>query len=134
LPVPYANVSLVTSGDTAHGGARNFSYLRVLNTDVLHGGGTTYTSVISSIVTSILSQSVTNYTFQNANNVSFGTAKTTIGTATSMAVTATAGPVARSAIWAAQGVYVASVSPSNPCVYSDWLSGSSGYFGWLVLP
>ena len=132
MPVPFVNVSLLTSGASAEGGARNFSYLRVLNTDVLGGGGgattvgSTITSFVSSMVTSLISQNVTNYTFQNSNNVSFGT--------NGSYVTATAGPQARSAAWAVMGVYVASASPTNPCVYSDWLSGSNGYFGWLQLP
>jgi hypothetical protein len=40
----------------------------------------------------------------------------------------------RSNAWSLIGVYVSSVSPTNPIVYSDWLAGSIGYFGWLSIP
>jgi hypothetical protein len=40
----------------------------------------------------------------------------------------------RSNAWSLLGVYVSSVSPTNPIVYTDWLAGSTGYFGWLSIP
>ena len=134
MATPFAYVSLVTTGATSEGGARNFSYLRVLNTDILTGGGggTTITSVISSLVTSLISASVTNYTFQNANNVSFGTAGSIV-TASASYTWAHVAP-ARSSALAEMGMYAASVSPSNPCQYSEWVAGSNGYWAWIQLP
>lgn len=41
---------------------------------------------------------------------------------------------ARSNAWSLMGVYVSSVSPAAPIVYSDWLAGSTGYFAWLSIP
>lgn len=133
MPVPYANVSLITTG-TGEGGARNFSYLRVLNPDVF-GGGTNITSiitsVISSVVTSISGVPGAVHTFSNANNVSFGTAGMYVTATASYGHVAPAGSVA----WSEMGVWVAIGSPTNPCQYSQWVANTNaGYWGWIQLP
>lgn len=46
----------------------------------------------------------------------------------------TASVHARGVAWMQLGVAVSSGPPVNPCVYSDWLAGSNGVWGWVVLP
>ena len=120
MATPFAYVSLVTTGATSEGGARNFSYLRVLNTDIFTGGTATATATAPS------------FTLANSNNVSF----TTIGSSVVASASYTWAHVApaRSAAWEELGVYVASGSPTNPCQYSQWVGGSSGFWGWIELP
>jgi len=40
----------------------------------------------------------------------------------------------RSNVWSLQGVIVQSSTPSAGIEYSQWLAGSTGYWGWLQIP
>ena len=40
----------------------------------------------------------------------------------------------RSNVWSLQGVIVQSSTPGAGIEYSQWLAGSTGYWGWLQIP
>jgi hypothetical protein len=40
----------------------------------------------------------------------------------------------RSDVWSLQGVVVQSSTPSAGIEYSQWLAGSTGYWGWIQIP
>lgn len=121
MGVPYVYVSFVTRTATDPG-ARNFSYIQVLNTDWTTGwtssGGST-----SAVPASY---------FSNANNVSWGTAGTVV-TASASYTWAHVAP-ARGDAWEELGVWVSSASATDPVEYSQWVAGSSGHWGWIQLP
>lgn len=77
--------------------------------------------------------------FSNANGVSWGTSGTvvTATVATNYAAAVHTHPYAvtdRSAFWAQGGIAVSTAAPSPEAQYSDWVAGSSGYWGWIQIP